>query len=256
MIYQTKEVLKRKFVGEKNDLVSLQILHGQYNYSRPRDGFINIWYTSENVRPPLDQNWDIYLSFDSDNIDCRNLYLPFWVTRLGGSIELAQQAVDSMCNKRSASEVPSKFASLVASNPERIRMGFVNFLKKEAEIDVYGKLGVSIRDKSECISNYKFNLAFENDLYPGYVTEKVFDAWKSRSIPVWRGLDAENYLNKNAFLNATKSSFSEILHSMVEISNNLDHFNHYVTEPLLERRFDIHELRSKIDMLIDFKMSN
>jgi hypothetical protein len=256
LISQTKDVLNRKYGSQQNKLVNLQILHGQFNHSRPRDGFINIWYTGENLRPPLDQEWDIYLSFDSEKIDPRNLYLPFWVTRLGSNVEDAQHTVDLMCNERLGSGFPDKFASLVASNPERIRMGFVNFLEKEAKVDVYGKLGAPIRDKFECISNYKFNLAFENDLYPGYVTEKVFDAWKSRSIPVWRGLDSENYLNENAFLNATNSSFNEILHSMREVSNDVELFNNYIKQPLLQRRYDIYELRKKIETLIDFKMSN
>ena len=256
LIHQTKEVFKRKFFTPKNNLTNLQILHGQLNPSRPREGFINIWYTAENIRPPLSQDWDVFLSFDTDEIDPRNLYLPFWVTRLGATVRESQHWVDIMCSERPASDFPDKFASLVASNPERIRMGFVDFLKKNSEIDIYGQLGVSIRDKSECISDYKFNLAFENDLYPGYVTEKVFDAWKSRSIPIWRGLDSQHYLNEKAFLNATNISFNDIFRRMIDISNNLDLFNQFTTQPILQRRYDIGELRRMIDLRVALKFSN
>ncbi len=45
-----------------------------------------------------------------------------------------------------------------------------------------------VENKSETISNYKFCFSYENtDDYPGYVTEKVFDAWIAGCIPVYWG---------------------------------------------------------------------
>lgn len=41
--------------------------------------------------------------------------------------------------------------------------------------------------KREVISNYMFNLAFENSLEPGYVTEKPFDAMLSGTVPIYLG---------------------------------------------------------------------
>lgn len=41
--------------------------------------------------------------------------------------------------------------------------------------------------KREVISNYMFNLAFENSLEPGYVTEKPFDALLSGTVPIYLG---------------------------------------------------------------------
>jgi hypothetical protein len=46
----------------------------------------------------------------------------------------------------------------------------------------------AIENKSETISSYKFCFSYENtDNYPGYVTEKVFDAWMAGCIPVYWG---------------------------------------------------------------------
>ena len=39
--------------------------------------------------------------------------------------------------------------------------------------------------------NYRYFLCFENDLYPGYVTEKPIEAWASGSVPLWRGIDPD-----------------------------------------------------------------
>jgi hypothetical protein len=41
--------------------------------------------------------------------------------------------------------------------------------------------------KREVISNYMFNMAFENSLEPGYVTEKPFDALISGTVPIYLG---------------------------------------------------------------------
>lgn len=41
--------------------------------------------------------------------------------------------------------------------------------------------------KQEAISKYMFYLAFENSKEPGYVTEKVFDALKAGTVPIYLG---------------------------------------------------------------------
>ena len=41
--------------------------------------------------------------------------------------------------------------------------------------------------KRKAISRYLFHFAFENSVEPGYVTEKVFDALKAGTVPVYLG---------------------------------------------------------------------
>lgn len=42
----------------------------------------------------------------------------------------------------------------------------------------------------------------ENDLYPGYVTEKLVEAYVCETVPLYWGLtDGNPYLNKKSFLN-------------------------------------------------------
>ena len=254
LVEKTTSKLSKIVLRNANSFENLQIRHGHFNFSKPREGFINIWYTGENQRPPLEQDWDIFLSFDSHVIDKRNFYFPFWLTGLEDSVLKAQASIDAMCMERESKQMPSKYASLVASNPERIRMAFVSFLKLEAEIDIYGRLGTEVKNKDSCIAEYKFNLAFENDLYPGYVTEKIFDAWLNRTIPIWRGLDSEGYLNKEAFVDATNLSFPNILAKMKEISANIEIYDSYIAAPILKRRFDFGELIHRIDNQLELNM--
>lgn len=45
----------------------------------------------------------------------------------------------------------------------------------------------NLQIKRDVISNYMFNMAFENSLEPGYVTEKPFDALISGTVPIYLG---------------------------------------------------------------------
>ena len=94
-------------------------------------------------------------------------------------------------------------------------------------------------------------MAFENDLYPGYVTEKIFDAWLNKTIPIWRGLDSEEYLNREAFVDVTSLSFPSIFSIMQEIASSSDIYDSYVSSPILKRRFDFNELINKIDSKLE-----
>ena len=46
-------------------------------------------------------------------------------------------------------------------------------------------------------------MCFENDIYPGYVTEKPIEAYIGDAIPLYYGLDVANYLNSKAIINLT-----------------------------------------------------
>lgn len=81
---------------------------------------------------------------------------------------------------------------------------------------------VAVDNKIETISKYKFNLCFENVRYPGYVTEKIFDAMMAGTIPVYYGApDIVDFVPPQAFIDASKfSSLEELHHSMANISLN------------------------------------
>lgn len=56
-------------------------------------------------------------------------------------------------------------------------------------------------DKIKALSGYKFCLCFENAVAPGYITEKIFDCFKARCIPIyWGAPDVTNFIDKNCFI--------------------------------------------------------
>lgn len=56
-------------------------------------------------------------------------------------------------------------------------------------------------DKIKTLSNYKFCICFENAVAPGYITEKIFDCFKARCVPIyWGAPNIMNFINKDCFI--------------------------------------------------------
>ncbi len=63
-------------------------------------------------------------------------------------------------------------------------------------------LGYKVENKSEFLSQYKFNLCFENSQGYGYVTEKILDAYFSHTIPIyWGSPSVAKDFNPKSFVN-------------------------------------------------------
>ena len=172
----------------------------------------NIWYTGENIRPPLDNRFDGYMSFDQDDYAHQNFYLPLWQLNIRNSqTSYISPQLESPYHpsnflvKRRLESVPQKFACAFIGNLEPYRMRAISALRNFGQVDVYGKpFGKFVPDKKLVAREYKFVVAFENDFFPGYVTEKLFDAYACNAVPLyWGGFGNDISINRNAFLNAS-----------------------------------------------------
>ncbi len=120
------------------------------------------------------------------------------------------------------------------------RFKIINYLAPKGGLDLYGpgwdKGGKNPRetenikkiyrgfadDKRLTLKNYKFAFAFENAVFPGYVTEKIFDAMFAGCIPIYLGArDIIEYVPDNCFLDFRKfSSISELYARMRDMQEN------------------------------------
>jgi hypothetical protein len=199
---------------------------------------LHFWYTSENKRPPLSLDYNLFLTHDFDDYDGRNLYLPFWAAKLGGNIEESTKKQIKFFFERTVPQVPRNFACAVISNPEPLRMEFIRQLSKIGQVDVYGNLGIKLERKSELFRKYRFNICFENSRHPGYVTEKPFEAWELESIPVWDGIDQGNYLNRDGLINVTEIGFNNSLSEISHLENNHQLIQEMLQKPILQKKYD------------------
>lgn len=65
-------------------------------------------------------------------------------------------------------------------------------------LDVYKR---AIKDKLDLLKKYTFIFCLENSVAPGYVTEKIFDAFSSGCIPIYKGAqNISSYIPKNCYI--------------------------------------------------------
>lgn len=94
------------------------------------------------------------------------------------------------------------------------RKKLIAFFSQKNDFDLYGRGWGSenseyikkvykgeVIDKEKKLREYKFVLCLENSIFPGYITEKIFDCFFAQTIPVYLGApDVEHYIPKNTFI--------------------------------------------------------
>lgn len=247
--------LTRKMVGEADRVVARwRTAGGKRRDARwrtanpdPRgNAKAHVWFTGENVRPPAG-SWDGYLSFDVDPLSGLNAYVPLWWYSAGVLGPAASTFMSRMPNweemlhDREAGPTRPRFACAFVNNPEPMRMHAIRALNKVGQVDVFGlAVGRPVPDKAALAQQYRFVLCFENDVYPGYVTEKPFEAWAMGAVPLWRGLDPAGYLNADAMLNAaTATSLDDFTESVARLEGDQDAWRRKASRAIIARPPDL-----------------
>lgn len=172
------------------------IVVGPYGANIPRPGpYLRVAYICENYR--LDQGHCEYT---------------FGVSRNAGNIENYQCIQWHGFNPNELVKAPevdaesilaekTKFCNFLYSNPIGYREDIFKRISKYKRVDSPGRSmnnmpsiddqarpGLSRWDiKRKFLRRYKFTLALENDIFSGYQTEKLYDAMRASSVPVYVG---------------------------------------------------------------------
>jgi hypothetical protein len=203
-LFQMFSIIRHRILGSFKDVEEKYRL---LNVPKTRNAKRRIWVTGENLRPPYTQEFDGYLSYDQNLL--RNCaYLPVWyfdagffkshfVSRVG-----VETSTEMLLKRRDINKVPPKFACMFVANPHSVRLHFADLLAQYGNVEKFGSaFGNRVEHKFPLGSEFKFTIAFENDFYPGYVTEKILEAYLCKSIPVyWGGLSATSPINPEAVI--------------------------------------------------------
>lgn len=121
------------------------------------------------------------------------------------------------------------------------RKSLISKIKKQFPFKGYGKAfdgniinhNQSSFAKKDILKNYFANFCPENSLYPGWYTEKVPDAFLSKSLPItWSDQNIRNDFNPNSFINLNNYDEYQITSLLEEIKD--DHYLlKFCKEPLL-----------------------
>lgn len=207
-----------------------------------------IWFTGENVRPPSDGRIFGSLSFDVDGSLGRNVYFPIWfetLNVLGGSAANfagIPLSIEGAMSARSANRTGRElFMCTFIGNMTPMRGHVIAAMSQLGRVDVFGRAsGRSTPSKAEIASRYRFVLCMENDLYPGYVTEKPFEAWATGAIPVWWGLDPSGYIRGDAVVDIASHESLESAVSQVEfLDSHVSEWEAVASLPVLQRQPDL-----------------
>jgi len=188
-----------------------------------------IYYSGENDFPTyLDYDYAITHNIFEYN---RHHRLPLWVSYNYDYIQKHGSGIAELKPMDKAA-INRKFCADVISNtncawPLRFKLSDI-ISEKYKTVDHGGSyknnVGGNVKDKYEFFSNYKFSLASENSMVDGYVTEKIYDSFMSRTIPIYLGSDyVTNDFNKDAFINVNDyKTFDDLISRIKEIDENDD----------------------------------
>lgn len=191
---------------------------------------------------PQRSDADFNLTFDSNSFS--NTRVPLWLCYIN------DQNIKDFINRLHISGINNKkFCSFIASGPglANNRQDFVNKLSSYKLVDCGGNylnnigssvpIGMNCSGKIEHNKNYKFAMAFESKDYPGYVTEKICDIFKSNIVPIYWGTnEVVKDFNPKTFINANDfNSFDELVEFIKKVDNddNLysEYFKHAIFSP-------------------------
>jgi hypothetical protein len=209
-----------------------------------------IFYTGENIRPDF-RRARYALSFETDNWGDKNFYLPFWmiktkwlgrddvagaITHYHGTEPLLDLERLTVSRSPLLQEGRTKFCALICSNPETLRMNLVSELQRYKAVDVFGPAvgRPLLRPKSEILREYRFCLCPENSYYPGYVTEKLPEAYLSGLLPIYfGGIPKSGLFNERAFLNyADDFNINKLIATIVALDTIPSLYESVYREPL------------------------
>lgn len=134
----------------------------------------------------------------------------------------------------------TKFCNFTYTNPVDNRIDFFIRLSRYKQVDSTGSVlnntGYRMISKSRELSDYKFTIAFENSVLPGYVTEKIFEPLAAGSIPLYFGDESVKLdFNTKAFINVRDfKNFTEALKYVEKVDKDEELYNSYLTQPIFE----------------------
>lgn len=226
------ELIAKYYDIEIDDKAPDAVIYSCFGFEHLKYDCTRIYYTGENKRPNFNR-CDYAFSFDYP-VNERNFRLPLY---------RVYPQYPQLFTPRDPEKVIAenrKFCSFVNSNAKaKERIKLFDQLSKYKQVDSGGKVrnnvGGRVPDKIEFISNYKFNIAFENSSFPGYATEKLMEALITNTIPIyWGDPNIGNDFNTKAFINVHDfDSMDAVIEHVKKVDQDEELYREYLSEPFL-----------------------
>jgi hypothetical protein len=226
------KLIEKAYDIEIDDKSPDAVIYSCFGFEHLKYACPRIYYTGENKRPNFSR-CDYAFSFDYP-LNERNFRLPLYRVYPQYPLLFETRNPDKIIAEN------RKFCSFVNSNAKaKERIDLFDQLSKYKQVASGGKVrnnvGGRVPDKVKFISDYKFNIAFENSSHPGYATEKLMEALITNTIPIyWGDPKIGNDFNAKAFINCHDfESMDEVIEHIKKVDQDDDLYRQYLSEPLL-----------------------
>jgi hypothetical protein len=235
------KLLSRKYTVIIDSVKPDLIFYSDYGFNYLKYNCKRIYWTGENIRPDF-TGFDFGFTFDYNN-NKKHYRLPLYSLYIDG-LGMSKK-INDLKTKQEYVEVwnkKTKFCCMVVSNPRaKFRLDFFEKLSKVKLVDSGGKvlnnIGGPVPDKLAFIQDYKFVLAFENEMQDGYTTEKILEPAFKDCIPIyWGNKSIHLDFNPKRFINYHDFSSEEaLINKIIEIDENPEVAVEMLMNPILNQ---------------------
>jgi hypothetical protein len=220
---------------------------GNNNVSYNDKNCIKIFYTGENERP-WNYKCNYSISFDHDDFDGRNFRLPLYVIYdYDNHFRNVRNSTTAIRTVEDLQEEKKGFCSFVVKNGgcERRNQWFHflnnNYKPVASGGPLFNNIGYvlprgeeSVKAKIDFLNSYKFNLCFENSSYPGYATEKIYEALCAKTIPIyWGSPTIEVDFNPKSYISWHDYQDDQIFFDVIKtVDENPEIYNEMYLQPM------------------------
>ncbi len=220
---------------------------------------VKVFFGCENVQPDFN---DCHAAISQKYIDQDNHFrLPLWTQYVNwfGSRPMVSNRdqcylidPNSLLQKKfdpdSLLKQKTNFCNFLYTQPRGLRMTFMDYFKGYKKIDSAGKLhnnmGGTVQGRSDHIfkimwqESYKFTASLENDLDPGWTTEKLLHPMSTLSLPIYWGNErVSDEFNTESFINIHDfDSVESAVEYVKEVDNNQDLYLDIMSRPWFKNR--------------------
>ena len=236
------------------------VIYSVFGYQHLDYDCIRIFYTGECVVPDFNE-CDYALGFDRISFGDRYRRIPFYLLH-----EYRQGYLDLLKERKLVTREEwrsRKFCNFVVSNcfAEDVRAEFYQKLSRYQKVDSGGRylnnVGGPVKNKEAFQKNYRFSIAFENTSYKGYLTEKIVDAFRAYTIPIYYGdPDVSLDFNPDAFIDCGRfRNFDEVIQYVKQLEENEDQALRIVNQNPILKPKNPYELRDFLYEIFDRDLS-
>ncbi len=225
--------------------------------------------------------WDHFNKYNNYNNNKMNIYLYNHITEINmdnneNNNFIAIPMIHNYINYYLKNELinkPSDYTDFVnkrfclminKSNLNSEIQHYVNILSEIGEVDHISIYNDYIEAKScyhscellNVMNKYKFILCFENSYGNGYITEKIFNCFFARSIPIYKGSPIiRNYINTDAFI-SLENVGNDIFEKIRNINNSSELFNDIINKNKISKQYTNEDYKNKLSNFIESKIKS